>query len=151
MREPGVAYNHIGLCVSDVARSRQFYEQVLEFAFWWEMDAPDEPTAVLLQLDKPVGLHAAYLVRDGLILELLCYHPDRQVPARTRSMAEPGLTHLSFSVRDVDETLRRVEQHGGSIVEPSRSAAAVMIRDPDGQLIELLGFGWRDRLPPLPA
>jgi hypothetical protein len=29
--------------------------------------------------------------------------------------------------------------------------AAIIIRDPDGQLIELIAAGWLDALPPLPA
>ena len=66
-------FNHIGLCVADRERSRQFYEGLLGFQFWWELDPPDAGTDLLLQLEKPVGLHATYLVRDGLVLELLDY------------------------------------------------------------------------------
>jgi hypothetical protein len=39
-----VAFNHVGLCVGDLDRSRTFYERALGFAFWWEIDAPDEAT-----------------------------------------------------------------------------------------------------------
>ena len=38
-------FNHVGLCVSDRERSRRFYESVLGFQFWWELDPPDGPTA----------------------------------------------------------------------------------------------------------
>ena len=64
-------FNHVGLCVSDRARSRRFYEGLLGFEFWWELGLPDERTEQLLQLTKPIGVHATYLVRDGLVLELL--------------------------------------------------------------------------------
>ena len=64
-------FNHVGICVTDLDRSRRFYQEVLQFRFWWELDAPDEGTSQLLEIPKPVGLHAVYLVRDGLVLELL--------------------------------------------------------------------------------
>jgi catechol 2,3-dioxygenase-like lactoylglutathione lyase family enzyme len=142
-------FNHIGICVTDVERSRAFYENALDFLYWWELDAPEE-SATLLMLDTPVNLRAVYLVRDGLVLELLHYHPDRYEPARTRSMAEPGLTHMSISVPDMEEAFRRVEQHGGKVLRDTYGGPAAMVRDPDGQLIELLTMDWRASLPPMP-
>src|SRR5580704_19023771 len=81
-----VVFNHIGLCVSDLNRSRAFYENVLAFRYWWEMEAPEEPVSVLLQIPQPVGLKAMYLVRDGLTLELLCYGDALIPPWTERSM-----------------------------------------------------------------
>jgi catechol 2,3-dioxygenase-like lactoylglutathione lyase family enzyme len=145
-----VVFNHVGLCVTDLQRSRTFYENVLRFRYWWELDAPEEGTSVLLQLPQPVGLHAVYLLCDGLVLELLHYRSARVQPWRQRVMAEPGLTHLSFSVEDIAETLRLVVPNGGQVIEETDIKAAVMIRDPDGQLIELTSADWRSALPSLP-
>jgi len=145
-----INFNHVGLCVTDRTRSRTFYEKALSFKLWWELDPPDEGVSQLLQLPPPVGLHATYLVRDGLVLELLDYSALAVQPWRARVMAEPGLTHMSFSVEDLNGTLDRVREFGGSVIEDTSSPTAVMIRDPDGQLIELLDAGWRARLPPLP-
>jgi len=145
-----VAFNHVGLCVSDLARSRYFYENVLDFVYWWELNPPDEGTSLMLQLEKPVGLKAAYLLRGGLVLELLEFLPERREQWRKRSMAEPGLTHLSLSVADLDASTGMVERFGGTVIEQTRTPGAVMIRDPDGQLLELLTFRWRHSLPPLP-
>ena len=146
-----VVFNHVGVCVTDMGPSRAFYEQVLGFCFWWELDAPEDTGSVLLQLPKPLGLHATYLVKDGFVLELLAYHPDRVQPWRQRSMAEPGLTHISVSVGDIDGVADRARRFGGDVIEPTRMAGAVMIRDPDGQLIELLSADWLKALPPRPA
>ena len=66
-------FNHVGLCVTDRDRSRRFYEGLLGFQFWWDLDLPDEGTAALLQLDGPIGVRATYLVRDGFVLELIDY------------------------------------------------------------------------------
>ncbi|AOS93730.1 VOC family protein [Mycobacterium intracellulare] len=149
MSRQKTVFNHVGLCVSDCERSRRFYEELLGFQFWWAIDPPEEATATLLQLDTPIGLHAAYLIRDGLVLELLAYSKREPQPSR-REMDHIGLTHLSFSVSDLAEVLERVEELGGSVVQETASARSTMIRDPDGQLLELLSDGWLSILPPRP-
>jgi catechol 2,3-dioxygenase-like lactoylglutathione lyase family enzyme len=146
-----VVFNHVGLCVTDLERSKQFYENVLDFRYWWELDAPDEGTSVLLQIPEPVDLHAVYLVRDGLVLELLHYRSASVRSSRQRVMAETGLTHLSFAVEDIPGALGRVPANGGTVIEETDIKAAIMIRDPDGQLIELTTADWPRSLPPKPA
>jgi len=42
--------NHLGQCVTDGARSRRFYEEVLGFEFWREIEPPDEMTR---EADRP--------------------------------------------------------------------------------------------------
>ena len=66
-------FNHIGLCVADRERSRRFYEGLLGFTFWRDLELPDAGTAKLLQLDGPIGVRATYLVSDGVVLELIDY------------------------------------------------------------------------------
>ena len=141
-------FNHVGLCVSDRQRSRRFYEGLLEFEFWWELDAPDEGTDQLLQLSAPIGLHATYLVRDGLVLELLDYVGRAVHPGAPRVMDQEGLTHISFSVPDLPRVVASTERFGGSVVDGSVSEHSAMIRDPDGQLLELLSDQWLAVLPP---
>jgi len=143
-------FNHVGLCVADRDRSRRFYEGLLGFQLWWELDAPDDGTGQLLQLEKPVGLHATYLVRDGLVLELLDYSGRQAHAGAERVMDQTGLTHISFSVSSLDEVLARVEEFGGAVVDGTVSAGSAMVRDPDGQLLELLSDRWLAVLPPQP-
>jgi lactoylglutathione lyase len=140
----------VGYCVADTARSRHFYEGLLGFAFWWELEPPEEGTGQLLQLDKPIGLHATYLIRDGLVLELLAYSHRHLRAGPVRVMDQVGLTHLSLSVSDLDDVLTAVESFGGSVVEGTVSEQSAMIRDPDGQLVELLSDSWLAILPPRP-
>jgi catechol 2,3-dioxygenase-like lactoylglutathione lyase family enzyme len=148
--ENNVVFNHVGVCVSDLARARRFYEQALGFDYWWELKAPDDGTSTLLRVRKPVDLHAVYLRHGDVVLELLHFggpdHPQR----RERVMNEPGLTHLSLSVEDIAATLERVGACGGEVLEDTDVGAAVMVRDPDGQLLELTSWQWRSALPPLP-
>jgi lactoylglutathione lyase len=143
-------FNHIGLCVSDRERSRRFYEGLLGFQFWWELELPDAGTAQLLQLAKPIGVRATYLIRDGLVLELIDYSKREVQTSHQRVMDEVGLTHISLSVSDLAGVLARVEDFGGSVVKETVSDQFAMIRDPDGQSIELLPDSWLAALPPHP-
>ena len=52
----GFVINHVGQCVTDVDRSRRFYEEVLGFEFWREIAPPDEMTAQLIDLAPPLGV-----------------------------------------------------------------------------------------------
>jgi lactoylglutathione lyase len=144
-------FNHVGLCVTDTTRSRRFYEGLLGFAFWWEIEPPDEATAKLLQLSEPIGVRATYLVRDGLVLELLDYSSRDVNSAHHRTMDQAGLTHVSFSVPNLEDVLVRVTEFGGSVIEGSVTQNSAMIRDPDGQLLELVADTWLDHLPPRPG
>ena len=61
-------------------------------------------------------------------------------------MNEPGLTHISLSVEDLDGVLARVPDYGGDVVKNSNIGFGAFIRDPDGQLVELLPMEYRRRL-----
>ena len=141
------AFNHLGQCVTDLDRSKRFYCDLFGFVLEREISPPDESSAQLLSLAPPLGMTAAYLVRDGLVLELLHYGAEGQTqPFRARTMNEPGLTHLSLSVDDVDAVCARVPEFGGEVVESSNIGAAVFVRDPDGQYLELLPMTYRTHL-----
>jgi lactoylglutathione lyase len=143
-------FNHVGLCVADRERSRRFYEGLLGFEFWWELELPDEATEQLLQLAKPIGVRATYLIRDGLVLELIDYTKRDVNVGPERVMDHVGLTHLSLSVSNLGDVLAMVDSFGGSVVKETVTEQFAMIRDPDGQLIELLPDSWVAALPPRP-
>jgi lactoylglutathione lyase len=143
-------FNHVGLCVADRKRSRRFYEGLLGFEFWWEIDPPDDGTDQLVQLPKPLGVHATYLVRDGFVLELIDYSKREVHAGPERVMDQVGLTHLSLSVSDLSAVLTMVDGFGGSVITSTVSEQSAMIRDPDRQLIELLSDSWLAALPPRP-
>lgn len=144
----GVAFNHLGQCVTDLDRSRRFYVEVLDFAVEREIQPPDDLSAKLLRLSAPLGMTACYLRRDGLVLELLHFAGEGGAPRPfvERTMNDPGLTHVSFSVDDVGATCALVVEHGGSVLDDTDIGAGIFVRDPDGQLIELLPMSYREHL-----
>ena len=141
------AFNHVGQCVTDLERSKRFYVELFGFVCEREINPPDEASALLLSLPAPLGMTAAYLVRDGLVLELLHFAaPGQTREYRAWEMNEPGLTHISLSVDDIPAICARVPEYGGQVIESTDIGAAIFIRDPDGQLVELLPMGYRQHL-----
>ena len=131
--------NHVGLCVTDLARARSFYENVFGFAFRNDLKVADGPTSTLLEVPEPVNLTALYLTLGAFVLELLHFDREGNAPERRRAFTEPGLTHLSFNVDDLAATCSLVEQHGGGVLRQTEfTGVSVVVRDPDGQLLELI-------------
>lgn len=134
-------FNHVGQCTADLARAVAFYTELLGFEIERELVVPDESSAPLLAVEPPVGLTAVYLTRGSFVLELMTFDRPSNPDRSERVMNEPGLTHLSISVDELDATVDRVPALGGEVV--FRSPVAAMVRDPDGQLLELLPMAYR--------
>ena len=134
--------NHVGHSVADLDRSVRFYTQVFGFAERNRMAIPDGAASKLLRVTRPVGLTAVYLVLGDAVLELLHFDRPGNAPARERAFTEPGLTHLSITVDDVAATCDLVRHHGGEVLEDTDMGGfAILVRDPDGQVLELLPPG----------
>jgi catechol 2,3-dioxygenase-like lactoylglutathione lyase family enzyme len=142
--------NHLGQCVTDLDRSRTFYEEALGFTFWRLLELDDSPSDRLLRLQAPLGFRACYLKQGPFVLELLHFAGEgaRPAPYRERTMNEIGLTHISLSVDDIPATCALVEQYGGEVLEDTaiEGSGSCFVRDPDGQLIELLPMEYAERV-----
>ncbi len=142
---PGMSVvNHVGQCTADLDRAVRFYVELLDFVEERELVVPDRAAGPLLRIEPPVGLRAVYLRREGFTLELMCFDRPGNPAWSERAMNEPGLTHLSISVEHFDDVVDRVEGLGGRIVV--RMANVAMVRDPDGQLLEIMPASYRDHL-----
>ena len=146
-----VAFNHVGQCVTDLEEAKRFYCELLGFDLQREVKPPDESSAQLLSLTPPLDLKlqplGGEIKGDGLVLELLHFGAPGQTQRWVeRTMNEPGLTHISLSVEDLDGVLARVPDYGGDVVKNSNIGFGAFIRDPDGQLVELLPMEYRRRL-----
>ena len=129
--------SHVGLRVRNLDSSRRFYE-ALGFTEAKRLNVPDEVAGGLLGLTPPIGFEAVYLQNDGFVLQLLTFsgYPAPEEPER--NMVGAGLTHLSIAVDDMAEAQAAVKSAGGSVIADPGGGFACMVRDPEGQLVELI-------------
>ncbi|MCA2318225.1 VOC family protein [Mycobacterium intracellulare] len=129
--------SHLGLRVRDLPKVQRFYE-ALGFREMNRLTVPDKLAGALLGLEPPIGFEAVYLDNDGFVLQLLTFsgHPAPEEPERT--MVKAGLTHLSIAVDDFPAAQATVKAAGGSVIADPGGGFACMVRDPEGQLLELV-------------
>jgi catechol 2,3-dioxygenase-like lactoylglutathione lyase family enzyme len=137
----------MGLCVSDVARSRRFFVEQLGFLPDSVCDVPGVALRKLLRLPTCESLHAEYLWREGFCLELLSYEGTGYTPHPRAPANALGLAALTLETRDLPEVLRRLQAADAEVLtdrmhpdggEPPRVAC---VRDPDGELFQLVSTG----------
>jgi catechol 2,3-dioxygenase-like lactoylglutathione lyase family enzyme len=144
---------HVGICVSDLERSLRFYRDLLGFTWEHELTIEGDPVDTLLRL-RGTKLHAVYLARDGVRIELLRYASPPAPPRRERALNELGLTHLSFRVADLRATVDGLRAAGERVLDetvldfPEFQSGACFVVDPDGQLIELVAAPGDPAAPP---
>ena len=143
---------HYSHCVSDIARSRTFYTDVLGFTVMAEFDFDDAATARVLGLAW-CRFKGIFLQRDGMRIELIGFtEPAPERGHRRRQANEIGHSHLSFYVLDLDQTLSELRAQGVPIEDSTRSVLAggiecCVVRDPDGFPIELVQVPILDLVP----
>jgi len=147
--------SHIGLCVADLERSKFFYQEVFGYQPVSEIRIGKEADA-LLGL-RNTDLDAVYLQRPGedTRIELLYFRSPGMDPATTvRAVNLAGITHFSFRVDNLQETIDRVKKYGGQLLDSTVTelkdygVGSCMVTDPDGTRIELLQLpGDPDTLP----
>lgn len=139
----GHRLTHIGLCVSDINRSAQFYCAALGFTEVGRMTVDDGASEQLLDVPDLV-LDLVYLERDGYRLELLGYtSPGTHGVSSVRPMNRLGFTHLSFRVEEPDRLASTIVDNGGRLLDERTVTfpggnRGLMVTDPDGNLIELI-------------
>lgn len=140
----GHRLTHIGLCVTDIGRSTEFYCNALGFTEVGQMRVDDEETARLLDVPG-LELELNYLERDGFRLELLGYSAPGTVREGNspRAMNMPGFTHLSLRTDDPDGLAAAVVEHGGRLLGERTAtfhggSRGMMLTDPDGNLLEFI-------------
>ncbi|MFI9589756.1 VOC family protein [Nonomuraea sp. NPDC052265] len=123
---------HVGLNVTDLDRSKEFYGRVFGFTVAGESNED--------------GRRYALLAQDGKLVLTLWQQSDGRFPT-----ALPGLHHLSFQVEDLDAVLRAEQvireigatlHHDGVVPHgEGASSGGVFFEDPDGIRLEISAPG----------
>ena len=120
--------NHVGLRVSDLQQTREFYEQ-LGFVF---IEGPVGPEPVAI-MEHPSGVNINFILNasdNRSEKNVLMDIPEKHT----------GYTHIALEVSDLGSVKHALEQKGMTITEgpielPS-GASFLFIRDPDSNVIE---------------
>ncbi len=134
---PVQGYAHVRLTVTDIARSRAFYDDVFGFTVAYELP-PDADETTREALSFLFG-GVIYQVGGGLFgLRPVAPGADRFDEDRV------GLDHVSFTVGSRDElvqAVQRLEEHGvahGEVNDLTDFGIAILsFSDPDGVHLEL--------------
>jgi lactoylglutathione lyase len=142
------SFSHIGICVSDLAASRRFYENVFGFKHLFDAELGPEIAGTMEVAD--CNFTSCLMARLDLNIELIAYRePPVQGDGSRRPMNLLGLTHLCFRVEKADELAELAEANGGTFHrqtltelpgfgEGGGSIVTVHITDPDGTRIECI-------------
>ncbi len=134
-----VWFRHLAHACRDIAKTRRFYEQVLGFTLVEARESSNAALGKLLRMDPPAHLDLVFLKKDGLVLELLGFRPHPTTPRQDFNVYQEGLDYLSLGVEDVSAILAAVSKYGGTVLEDTVSGRSACVKDPDGQVIELVG------------
>ncbi len=132
--------SHMGICVSDLARSVEFYRDALGFTLGAGFPVGGE-AADLVGIPG-AELEVQFVMKDGLLVELIHYFSPTCIgPSTPRPCNQLGMTHLSLRVADIDTMCALVEAKGGAVIKGTRVKSRgelIFCTDPDGTRIELM-------------
>jgi catechol 2,3-dioxygenase-like lactoylglutathione lyase family enzyme len=112
--------HHVSFAVSDLARSRRFYEGVLEL----------EP------IPRPeLGLPGMWYRAGASEVHLIATPPGANVGSAPERLT-PLANHSAFAIEDYAATLALLKARGVEVLRDERGARPARVRDPDGNVLE---------------
>ncbi len=144
------AMAHVGITVTNMDRSLQFYRDLLGLKLLSDMTFGGEETEKLTRLNGAV-LRSVLLRSDGDLegppLELLHFVEPREEAGKPYArLTNPGITEVAFWVKDIEKVCTDLEARGVEFYSPPQlfdvgeegKVKAVYFWDPDGTTLELV-------------
>jgi catechol 2,3-dioxygenase-like lactoylglutathione lyase family enzyme len=114
--------HHVSFAVSDLARSRQFYEGVLEL----------EP------IPRPeLGIPGMWYRAGTSEVHLIATPPGANLGSAPDRLT-PLANHSAFAIDDYAATLARLKARRVEVLETNAERGQLWVRDPDGNVLELI-------------
>ena len=119
--------HHVSLCVTDVAKARGFYGDLLGLS---EIARPD------------FGFPGAWYQAGEIQLHLIVAPPGVDVGARPAKIS-PVAGHTAFEIEDYEKVRESLAARGVEVIGLGAEVGQLFVRDPDGNVIELIRPGGR--------
>ncbi len=139
--------HHTCFTVADMNRSLAFYRDLLGLTVISERPAVTAGYFRTIIGYPDAVVYAVVLQIPGTthLLELLEYKHPRGMP-QDATRQNPGSAHMCFLVTDIQTAFSRIVAGGAAVISqptyldegPNRGAWGCYIKDPDGQVVELL-------------
>ena len=140
-----VGCGHFGITVSDVARTKEFFVEVLGFAAGAEVSLSPEFSSAVTGV-AGAQIEACFVQGHGIAVELLTYRaPNERGRIEGRS-GDAGAAHLAFYVSSIGETLEEARPYGwrasgvptAITVGPRAGGKACYATNADGIVLEFV-------------
>ena len=139
------AVQHIGVTVTDLERSIDWYTQVLGRSPTPVASNGGPRLARALGLGDDVELRYAFFELENVLFELVCYSAPDSRP-NDRLVSDVGAVHVCFEVSDIEAAQERLRALGVEFASepldlvdgPMKGVRYVYFRDPDGVALQLL-------------
>lgn len=133
---------HTGIVVDELEKSLYFYKDLLGFKIIKQMREKSTYIDNVLALKDVEVTTIKMSAPDGQMIELLKYHshPVKSIPRR---ICDIGITHIAFTVGNLDSVFNRLKGEGLLFnappqLSPDGYAKVTFCTAPEGTLIELV-------------
>ncbi len=137
------AIRHTGIVVSDLESALHFYVKLLGLKVTARKDESGDYIDKILGLKNATVTTVKMTAEDGNLIELLYYQSHPRKLAKAKEIYATGISHLAFTVANVDAEYERLSKADVSFNSPPQKspdgyAKVTFCRDPDGNFIELV-------------
>ena len=131
---------HVGLSVSDMEKSLEFYRDHLGMKVLMELDVQDERIGRLVGI-AGTKCKITHLQLGNGVLELFEYtQPRGNNIARDMRQCDHGISHFGFEVSDFHTHIEKLRERNveflGEPVEFRKDVWVAYFRGPDGEVVE---------------
>ena len=133
---------HTGTVVADLEASLYFYRELLGFQIVKQMEEAGDYIDNISSLRDVKVTTVKLTSPSGQMIELLKYH-SHPAQQKVREIYEIGISHIAFTVDDLDIEYERLRGKGIQFssppqLSPDGYAKVTFCRAPEGTLIELV-------------
>jgi len=137
------AIRHTGIVISNLEKSLHFYRDLLGLKIERDMLEEGEFIDSISNLKNVKVRTIKMSADDGNLVELLWYKSHPRKPNRAKEICATGVSHIAFTVEDIDYEYKRLKEKGIKFhcppqISPDNKAKVTFCCDPEGNLVELV-------------